>query len=556
MELDVLTYTEAFDRLLLQLMQPEDFMTTDYQPMLVEVCDLLRIGKVEIMFYENRRFEEMGQGDCKVLYQDSSVDDSRCYQKREMIGNGGIANYRIYQRMDEEAWSPLENEKVRVLTEVLFALNGRTRLLKLAEQSTFYDMELHIPNMNFCMRQERILWEKGELPKYGVCFFNLRRFSVVNKQLGREAATRVMTEFMNQLQQKLGDNNYVCRVGGDNFIILFKKENLDVVVKYLQGTPIVYDKESGDSIIIAASAGYYLVSENVLKLDDVIERAHIAAQSAKKNVGASYVFYNEELQSRKDYVNKVEGMFRKSLQQEEFMVYYQPKVLLKDYSLVGAEALCRWKHDGRLIPPNDFIPILEQSNNICDLDFYVLEHVCRDIRRWIDSNRRVVCVSVNLSRRHMGDMKLLEKILAIVDKYDIPHGYLEIELTETTTDIEFNDLKQIVRGLHEQGIRTAVDDFGMGYSSLNLLRQVPWDVIKIDKSFLPADMKSDPTSYTMISHLFSMLQDMRLNCIVEGVETVDQVKILKENNCYLAQGFYFDKSLPVSEFEMRLETAD
>lgn len=265
----------------------------------------------------------------------------------------------------------------------------------------------------------------------------------------------------------------------------------------------------------------------------------------------SYIFWDEDMLQKHEETKKIEQQFRKAIANEEFLVYYQPKVGLKKYRMAGAEALCRWNNDGNIMPPIRFIPILEQSQAICDLDFYMLEHVCRDIQRWMKEGKEVVKTSVNFSRRHMGSERLAERILEVIDKYNVPHEYIEIELTETTTDVEFRDLKIVVDSLQLQGVSTAVDDFGVGYSSLNLIRELPWDVLKIDKSFLP---KSDDSSEKnlMFKYLIAMAQNLGLECIVEGVETLEQVRMLKENNCYMAQGFYFDKPLPVEEFETRL----
>lgn len=208
---------------------------------------------------------------------------------------------------------------------------------------------------------------------------------------------------------------------------------------------------------------------------------------------------------------------------EEFVVYYQPKVHLQKYTITGAEALCRWIHDGEMMPLAQFIPILEQNKAICTLDFYMLEHICRDMRQWLDECRELVKVSVNLSRRHMGDPELLNHIISIIDKYEVPHQYIEIELTETTTDVDFYDLKAIVFGLQKQKISTLVDDFGVGYSSLNLIKKLPWNVIKIDKSFLEHD-ENNLSNYIMLKQVIIMAQD-----------------------------FYFDKPLPKEEFLKRIE---
>lgn len=166
----------------------------------------------------------------------------------------------------------------------------------------------------------------------------------------------------------------------------------------------------------------------------------------------------------------------------------------------------------------------------------------------------MVCVSVNLSRKHMLDPDLLEHIMEIVNRYDIPHEFIEIELTETTTDVEFRDLKRVVGGLQKVGIRTSVDDFGIGYSSLNLIREIPWNTLKIDKSFLPVDQEGNgSTTFLMYKHVIAMAKDIGMECITEGVETERQEHLLKENGCRIAQGFRYDKPLPIGEYEKRLD---
>lgn len=284
---------------------------------------------------------------------------------------------------------------------------------------------------------------------------------------------------------------------------------------------------------------------------DLTEKAYLALQDARSRIYNNIVFYNDELQSSHQRARQIESIFKESLDHEEFVVYYQPKIQLNNYTIAGAEAVCRWRHDGELVMPEEFKPVLERSNDICILDFYVLERVCKDIRKWLDQGLNVVRVTVNFSRRHLGDDKLLDKILEIIDGNDVPHQYIEIELTETTTDVGFHDLQEIVNGLRGKGIYTSVDDFGVGYSSLNLIRQIPWDTVKIDKSFLPDVSDTTSKQYLMFSHLMSMLREMGLRCIVEGIETIEQVKMLKDNMCYLAQGSFFDEPLKADELETR-----
>ncbi len=159
---------------------------------------------------------------------------------------------------------------------------------------------------------------------------------------------------------------------------------------------------------------------------------------------------------------------------------------------------------------------------------------------------------MNLSRRHLTDPDLFDHIVEIVDRNNVPHEYIEIELTETTTDVEFRDLKRVVNELERVGISTSVDDFGVGYSSMNLIKEIPWDIIKLDKSLVPVDEKRVRSSL-MFKHIIAMAHDLGIGCVAEGVETPEQLQILHENGCKIAQGFYFDKPLPVTEFEDRLE---
>ncbi len=248
----------------------------------------------------------------------------------------------------------------------------------------------------------------------------------------------------------------------------------------------------------------------------------------------------------------VQELFPDAIKNEEFVMYYQPKVSLRDYRLAGAEALCRWLHEGSLLPPFKFIPVFEANGQIIELDFYILEHVCMDIRKWIDEGRDLVRTSVNLSRVHEMNAELVDQIVEIIDKYRIPHDMIEIELTETMTDVGFQELRIVVGGLAERGIHTSVDDFGVGFSSLNLICDLPWSMLKIDKGFVPENADANTNRKVMLRHLIALARDMGLECLAEGVESVDQVKMLKDNGCMLAQGYFFDKPLPREMFESRM----
>lgn len=237
------------------------------------------------------------------------------------------------------------------------------------------------------------------------------------------------------------------------------------------------------------------------------------------------------------------------------MVYYQPKVDANTNKICGAEALVRWMHEGRLIPPVQFIPQLEREGSVCRLDYYVLEETCRFIRKRLDEGKKVPCISVNFSRRHLEEDYLVKKIVNVIDKYGIDHGYIEIELTESEDFQNYEIMSEIVDGLRSEGIATSIDDFGTGYSSLNMIKKVDLNVIKIDKSFIPMETEypGKETDMVMFVSIVDLVRKLGKKTIAEGVETKEQLRYLRQVGCDIVQGYVFDKPMPESEFEVRLE---
>lgn len=552
MAFNVKEYAQALDEFIIQMEKITDLINPDTQSAMDGLCRVLRIAKVEADFYENLDYEEEKWAGRAVFYHQGECDPERGLVYQEWTEEGNLMKYGIYPIMGEPDWDETEQRKIQVFLKVLLTFNGRIRMQQMVERLTFRDQELGMYNLAWFMKKTNLLISQGEIGKYAACQFNMRYFSVINQQIGRERGSRVLGKFIRQFQEKLGGNEMVCRISGDNFVALFQKSNLDMVMEYLKGAAIVYDEKQKKRVWMATYAGYYMIPAGCDSAASIVECLGTAINMARNVRKTDYAFFDAELMQGIRVGKMIEANLPEALEKEEFHVYYQPKIQLKNYHLVGAEALCRWFQNGKIVAPGEFIPVLEKSKLICMLDFYMLEHVCQDIRRWMDEGREIVTVSVNLSRVHMGDMDLLNNILAIVDKYQVPHEYIEIELTETGADVGFAHLKSLVSGLREQGFSISVDDFGTGYSSMNLIRELPWNVLKIDKSFLPDKSDDDRQKRVMFRHLVSLAQDMEIECIVEGVESVEQIKLLKESNCYLAQGFYFDKPLAVTEFEEKL----
>ncbi|MBR1764974.1 MAG: GGDEF domain-containing protein [Ruminococcus sp.] len=525
------------------------------RPALTPVCELLRIGKILTVTYGNTKFEAMNRGENLISY-DSGRPAHEVITKRIVTDLMAIIKCSIYIEDDQEPWTPEEMDRIRMLIETTTVYVSRAKIQAAAERFAFLDDDGY-HNLRFFIRHIERTAQNGSFAGQTALHFNLKHFALVNQQIGRRAGSVVMQGFFRHIEELLGDKGIVARMGGDNFVALCSTELLDELLSYLRGAAVVYNVNNGDRIMVSASVGVFVIPEDFKYTDagDILDKIITTSTAARTSGQSDIIFFSEAMNANKEKVNRLQRLFPEALNKEEFRVFYQPKIDITTGELIGAEALCRWFHEDKLIPPMDFIPILEQGLDICKLDFYMLDHVCRDIRRWLDEGRRVVRVSVNLSRKHMMDIDLLEHIMEIVNRNNVPHEFIEVELTETTTDVEFRDLKRVVSGLQQQGISTSVDDFGMGYSSLNLIKEVPWNVLKIDRSFLPVEEDDDSsTRSVMFKYVVAMAKELGLECIAEGVETMEQVNVLRDNNCELAQGFFFDRPLPTEEFEKRLTT--
>ena len=547
-------YLTALEKFIHGIYMIPDTLSPDVPETMEELCYCLKIGKVDFIAYDNEASEHMGLFKSYCFYDYGGSCDGDYITRRIITPDENIAVYKVMLRDGADEWTEVERGRIEVFISLLSTFNARSRLLKLTHRLTFYDSDLGMYNLQQFMKTVKLLCKEERIEGFAAVYFNLKRFSIVNQRIGRENGTRVMKRFISMIDQLLDHKDeFVCRVGGDNFITLIRDEKLPSLLELLNGTAVSIDGGKAERILITASAGIYIIPDmdSFILPTDIMDRVSMAFYIAKNN--GNVVYFDDALLARSKRNNDITASFPKALENNEFLVYYQPKISLEGRNIAGAEALSRWFHNGRVVPPADFIPVLEQGRDICKLDFYVLDRVCRDIRRWLDQGGNAVRISVNLSRRHLSDMDLVERIEKIIDKHDVPHKYIEIELTETTTDVEFKDLKRTINGLHQAGISTSVDDFGIGYSSLNLIKELPWNVLKLDKSLLPgADNANYQQKCIMFKYIVSMAQEMGLECIAEGVETKEHVALLTSNCCKLAQGFYFDKPLPIEEFEKRL----
>ncbi len=397
--------------------------------------------------------------------------------------------------------------------------------------------------------QKRIA--KGEASKYDAMYLDIVRMGLINRKYGGPVGDYVIKKYAESVSEFMGPEEVLGRLGGNFFVALVLKERTKDFLELISGINITIHIPDGEEVITVSSvAGVFGLTDEVRTPDLVMNNISMAVSLAKNVLKKPVVFLTPELMEEMNNRRRLQEMIPVCLARKEFVAFYQPKVNLDTYKLCGAEALARWKHDGKLVPPVQFISVMEQNDYICKFDFYMLNAVCADIKEWLANGLKPPMISVNFSRRNLGNPILAEEIYNVVRSYDIPLNLIQIEITETVDEYPLEYLKGVVEALHRYGISAAIDDFGTGSSSIRTLKDVPFDLLKIDKSFIDS---ISPKDKHVLTYIIGMARALNARTITEGVETADQLQVLKELGCDEIQGYYFDKPLPKEEFIGRMK---
>ncbi|MCR5508285.1 MAG: EAL domain-containing protein [Lachnospiraceae bacterium] len=450
-------------------------------------------------------------------------------------------------------WTDDDKGALDHLIKNLYIIMYKARLTEQVNKRQLTDHLTSLPNTAYFTKFTHDLGFKGILDQYTIIFSNLRSFGYINQTLGSNAGDTVLKEYGHRLANLYGPGELIARFGGDNFVAILKNENVSNYLESISGVsiPVAIGKQT-KTLTINARSGIYPMASPSENINEAINRADISLDYAKKVSDADCVWFTFKILARANREREIISYFQTALARHEFVVYYQPKVDYTTGIIRGCEALVRWKHNGELITPADFIPILESEGMICDLDFYVLERVCEDIGKWVNNGIIPIRVSVNFSRHHLKNEHLVDDIMSVVIKHEINPQYLEIELTESASGEDNKTLQSFVDDLNSHGIRTSIDDFGTGYSSLSLLKDLHVSVIKIDKSFIDNITDRDGKDRIILSSILSMVTGLGMDVIAEGCETAEQAKILSEMSCNTIQGYLYDKPLPYEDITSKL----
>lgn len=418
------------------------------------------------------------------------------------------------------------------------------------ENIAMFDLLTGLPNRNMLNYQLRksianIARHHGGV---AVLFLDLDDFKKVNDSNGHNIGDKLLMQASERVRLSIGDIDIACRFGGDEFVVVLShltviEEAIDVAEKILKQfkDPIKLDSSV---FYVSTSIGIAYTESSTEKADDLVSHADIAMYEAKENGGSQYHVYHQEMFQRVAHRVLLEGEVRQALAREQFSMSLQPQLCAKSKKLYGFEALIRWKHPERgMISPEDFIPILENSQHMIELGYWIIRRCFETAVALKEYGLQDVRIAINLSAGQFVDANLPQFLQSLLTEFSLDAQNFELELTEQTLVKDIDHTIAMMEALKVLGFSFAIDDFGTGYSSLAYLKKLPVDVIKIDKSFI-FGMLENHSDYQIIKSTIAMVKNLGLTVVAEGVETQAQLLSLMENDCDYIQGYYYSKPVP------------
>jgi len=497
-----------------------------------------------------------------AFYRDIIADDGHA---QETVDTDWGLQYRMRAADGREIWfhdavrrvAGGEGGVVR-LRGVMVDMSTRKEMEARLEYLAHYDALTGLPNRTFLFNrlEQAIVYGARHQRAAAVLFLDLDRFKIVNDSLGHSAGDQVLRDVAARLESCIRSGDMVARLGGDEFVVLLEdmasaQDATLVAQKLLDRFTLpftVQDPEGGrQAYHFTTSIGISLYPDDGDDAHALLRNADTAMYRAKEQGGNNYQFFTAEMTARARRRMSLESALHRAIEQEQFLLHYQPQVELATGRVTAIEALLRWNHPQQgLIPPMDFIPVLEETGMILTAGEWVLRTACRQQRAWMEAGLPPVRVAVNLSARQLRHQKFVDSVFQIIADTGIEPAHLELEITESMVMQQVKEVHTMLNALGAAGMGIAMDDFGTGYSSLSYLKGLPIDTLKIDKSFV-GDITADPDDAEIVATIIAMARSLKLKVIAEGVETREQLDFLCAHDCDAMQGYYFSKPLPADE---------
>jgi diguanylate cyclase (GGDEF)-like protein len=395
---------------------------------------------------------------------------------------------------------------------------------------------------------------------FAVLFIDLDRFKVINDSLGHDVGDQLLIEIARRLKRNVRSADIVARLGGDEFTILLKsihclQDATEIAERILSDLSIPFHLR-GHQFVTSASIGILEGSRTYDNSISLLRDADTAMYSAKNNGKARYVIFHKEMHAQSLHIWHLESALQHALERNELSLHYQPVTCLKSGQTKGVEALLRWQHPDRgMIPPDQFIPIAEDSGLILVIGEWVLQEACRQLKEWHERfpEYSPLTVSVNIASKQLQEVHFVNTVDRILSETGLQGSALILELTENTLIENTGATLYTIQQLRDRQIHLSIDDFGKGYSSLSYLNQIPLESLKIDRSFTRQIDVHRKKSLNIIQGITSLAHSLGLKVVIEGIETAEQMQQAVQLNCEFGQGYYFSPPLPVHDFEQWLQ---
>jgi len=394
-----------------------------------------------------------------------------------------------------------------------------------------------------------------------VMFLDIDHFKFINDQYGHDIGDLLLQNISHKLSNILREDDLISRMGGDEFAIIL--QNIPTNISVINVAQKILESVSspcelnGIKIEISTSIGIAFYDPESMTMDDLLKAADTAMYEAKSEGRNNFQFFARQMQEKAEQNQRVQMLLSKAISNNELTILYQPKVSLQQKRMVGCEALIRWfPEEGGMIPPDVFIPISEQTGQIIELGNWILDQVCKQISHWQTLPYfEGMVTAINVSVRQLGTSEFRKKLIEAMNKHAIKPEYVEIEVTETATFDDHNIFFSELDKIHALGVKISIDDFGTGHSSLDYLRKMPVDIIKIDRSFIK-DIGMDSQDEELIRTILAISKTMSIQVIAEGAETVEQLDFLEKNQVDNIQGYYFSKPISAEEISEVLNNSN
>lgn len=441
-------------------------------------------------------------------------------------------------------------------------ISDRKKAQEMIHFQAYHDLLTRLPNRELFLDRLNLSISQASRNKsmLAVLFLDMDGFKFINDSLGHIIGDKLLQHVAHRLQDTLRDTDTVSRIGGDEFNILIPelqhREEAGLVAQKILNVfskPILLDKHE---ITISFSIGISVFPDDANCTETLIKNADMAMYHIKGRGKNGYEYFSDHMQSIYDQRHSIEQDMRKALDNNQFEAYYQPQFDIKTNQVVGFEALIRWNHPSKgLITPDDFIPVAEEIGLINEIGLFMLEAGCQQLRNWIDDGYTPLKLSINVSAYQLAESNFDVVLCDLARQYNLPRSLLMVEITETSLMQEMEQIMPRLKNLVKCGIGICIDDFGVGYSSLSYLQTLPIQTLKIDRSFLSCITNNADTS-CIIKAIVAMARELKLDVVVEGVESNKQLQYVKDIGCRIVQGFLLGRPLPADETTALLSQPD